>query len=100
MSFGTLLSHLVDASDNTTKIKSPDGASLTPRQSAEALQFEYDISVIFFDEAGKEVHRIDSETGKDRMAGSLQYVLEKAYQRHEQFLRWRRENAIKRQQGN
>ncbi len=90
----------LDASDNTTKIKSPDGASLTPRQWAEALQLEYDISVIFFDEEGKEVHRIDSETGKDRMAGSLQYVLEKAYQRHEQFLRWRRENAIKRQQGN
>jgi thioredoxin-related protein len=90
----------LDASDNTTKITSPDGTSLTPRQWAEALQLEYDISVIFFDEEGKEVHRIDSETGKDRMAGSLQYVLEKAYQRHEQFLRWRRENAIKRQQGN
>jgi thioredoxin-related protein len=91
---------LLDASDSTGKITTPDGKSLSPLKWAEKLQLEYDVSVVFFDEEGKEVHRIDSEAGKDRVAGSMQYVLEKAYQRHEQFLRWRRENAIKRQQGN
>ncbi|WP_455221014.1 thioredoxin fold domain-containing protein [Kaarinaea lacus] len=90
----------LDASDNVTKITTPDGKTLTPQQWAGELQLAYDVAVVFFDEEGTEVHRLDSETGKDRMTGSMQYVLEKAYQRHEQYLRWRRENAIKKQQGN
>jgi len=88
----------LDATDSVTKLTTPDGKSLSPQQWAGDLQLTYDVATVFFDEDGKEVHRLDSETGKDRMAGSMQYVLEKAYQRHEQFLRWRRENAIRRQQ--
>ena len=90
----------LDSSDSTRKITTPDGKSFSPLKWAEELQLEYDISVVFFDEEGNEVHRIDSEAGKDRVAGSMQYVLEKAYHRHEQFLRWRRENAIRQKQGN
>lgn len=83
--------------DNTTKVMVPGGSYLTPRQWSEELQLAYDISVVFFDEDGKEVHRLDAETGRDRMSGSMQYVLEKSYQRHEQFLQWRKENALKKQ---
>ena len=43
---------------------------------------------------GSEVHRIDSETGVDGFTGSMRYVLEGAYQKHEQFKHWRRENAL------
>jgi thioredoxin-related protein len=89
----------LDASDNVSKIIVTNGRQLTPRQWADDLQLTYDISVVFFDEHGKEVHRLDAETGKDRMAGSMQYVLEKAYKRHEQFLRWRKENALKKKEG-
>ena len=81
--------------DNTTRVMVPNGKYLTPRQWGEELQLAYDISVVFFDEEGKEVHRLDAETGRDRMSGSMQYVLEKSYQRHEQFLQWRKENALK-----
>ena len=81
--------------DNTTRVMVPSGKYLTPRQWGEELQLTYDISVVFFDEEGKEVHRLDAETGRDRMSGSMQYVLEKSYQRHEQFLQWRKENALK-----
>jgi len=87
----------LDATDTVTKLTTPDGKSITPQQWAGELQLAYDVAIVFFDEQGHEVHRLDSETGKDRMTGSMQYVLEKAYQRHEQFLRWRRENAIKQQ---
>jgi thioredoxin-related protein len=87
----------LNALDNTTKVMIPSGNYLTPRQWSEELQLAYDISVIFFDEDGKEVHRLDAETGRDRMSGSMQYVLEKSYQRHEQFLQWRKENALKKQ---
>lgn len=83
----------LDATDETTQVITVDGRTLTPRQWSEKLQLTYDIAVVFFDEAGNEVHRLDAETGKDRMAGSLQYVQEKAYQRHDQFLRWRKEQA-------
>ncbi|MDX1823196.1 MAG: thioredoxin fold domain-containing protein [Thiohalomonadales bacterium] len=82
--------------DNTTNIMIPTGRYLTPRQWSEELQLAYDISIVFFDVDGREVHRLDAETGRDRMSGSMQYVLEKAYLRHEQFLQWRKENAIKR----
>ena len=85
----------LNSMDNTTRVMIPSGRYLTPRQWSEELELAYDISVVFFDEAGKEVHRLDAETGRDRMSGSMQYVLEKSYQRHEQFLQWRKENALK-----
>jgi thioredoxin-related protein len=87
----------LDMNDEGSRIIIPDGRAMTPGQWAAELQLGYDVAVVFFDEDGEEVHRLDAETGKDRMAGSLDYVLEKAYQRHQQFLRWRRENAIKKQ---
>ena len=85
----------LDMTDSGTRLTTPGGQQRTPRQWAEELQLNYDMAVVFFDDQGKEVHRLDSETGKDRMAGSMQYVLEKAYTHHEQFLRWRKETAQK-----
>lgn len=85
----------IDATDNTQKITSPNGTLLAAKDWASQLQLNYEIAIVFFDTEGKEVHRIDSEFGKDRMIGSMQYVLEKEYTRHEQFLQWRKEQAIK-----
>ncbi len=82
---------LLDRTDNTSKLVLPDGRTLTPQQWANELQLSYDISVVFFDTQGREVHRLDSETGRDRMLLSMQYVLDKGYERHEQYLRWIRE---------
>lgn len=88
----------LNSEDNQQKLTLPDGRQLTPKQWADELKLVYDVSVVFFDEAGKEVFRLDAESGKDRMAGSLQYVLEKAYLKHQQMLRWRKEQAIKKKQ--
>lgn len=85
----------LDMTDDVSMLVLPDGRKRSPRQWADELQLVYDISVVFFDENGKEVHRLDAETGKDRMAGSLQYVKEKAYLRHEQYLQWRKEQGMK-----
>lgn len=85
----------LDASNATDKVIMHDGTITTPKEWAESLQLNYDYSIVFFDETGNEVHRIDAESGRDRMTGSLQYVQEKAYERHGQFLQWRKENAIK-----
>jgi len=90
----------LDASDNIVKVTSPAGNVLTPKSWASQLQLNYDVAVVFFDAEGKEVHRLDSEFGKDRFIGSMQYVLEKAYLRHEQFLQWRKEQAMKKKNKN
>ena len=86
----------LDATDDTSEIVVPDGRTLTSKTWSEELRLNYDIAVVFFDEQGKEVHRLDAETGRDRMTGSLQYVRDKAYQRHQQFLRWRKEQVLER----
>ena len=85
----------LDVTDKEQKITTPSGQASTPGDWANQLQINYDIAVLFFDPQGKEVHRIDSECGKDRLLGSMQYVLEQAYLRHEQFLQWRKEQAQK-----
>jgi thioredoxin-related protein len=85
----------LDATDTEILVTTPNGDNVTPMQWADVLQLGYDISSVFFDKDGNEVHRIDSETGVDRFTGSLQYVLEGAYQQHDQFQHWRRENALK-----
>jgi len=86
----------LDVVDNDSQVTLPDGRRLTPQQWVAGLGLLYDVAAVFFDVNGKEVHRLDAETGRDRMTGSMQYVLEKAYLRHEQFLQWRKESAIKR----
>jgi thioredoxin-related protein len=83
----------LDATDDATRVIAPDGTQVTPRQWVDKLELAYEPALVFFDGQGREVHRLDAETGKDRMVGSMQYVLEKAYLRFEQFLRWRKENA-------
>jgi thioredoxin-related protein len=90
----------LDSSNSSVKITINDGSDTTPKKWTEKLQLNYDYSIVFFDENGNEVHRIDAETGLDRMTGSLQYVQEKAYERHQQFLQWRKENAIKKLKSN
>ena len=85
----------LDTTDTESLVKTPNGDNVTPMQWTNVLQLSYDISSVFFDKDGNEVHRIDSETGVDRFSGSLQYVLEGADQQHNQFQHWRRENALK-----
>lgn len=48
----------------------------------------------FFDEAEHEVMRLDSETQRFRIEGSLQMVLEKGYQQDAQLQRWRWKKAV------
>ena len=58
------------------------------------LGLNYLPAIVFFDERGKEVMRLDSETLRFRMEGSLQLVLERGYERDAQLQRWRRAKAI------
>jgi len=84
----------LDISDKTQLVLTPEGDKLSPKQWYEKLNLSYIPSIVFFDESGKEVFRLDSETLRYRMEGTLQLVLEKAYKSNAQLQRWRREKAI------
>jgi thioredoxin-related protein len=85
----------LNAADHTRTIITPEGREMTAADWADQLQINYEVAVVFFDARGKEVHRIDSEFGKDRFLGSMQYVAEQAYLRYGQFLQWRKAQAIR-----
>jgi thioredoxin-related protein len=83
----------LDASDTSSRIKTPDGKLMTPAQWYEKLDLSYSPAIVFFDENGKEAMRLDSETQRFRMEGTLQLVLEGAYREDAQLQRWRWKKA-------
>ncbi len=84
----------LDASDEQGRIVTPDGEKTSPASWYRRLGLNYHPAVLFFDEGGQEVMRLDSETLRFRMEGSLQLVLERAYEQDAQLQRWRRTKAI------
>jgi thioredoxin-related protein len=84
----------LDISDSTARVITPAGERVTARQWYERLNLDYSPAMVFFDEAGHEVMRLDSETLRYRLEGILQLVLEKAYEKDAQLQRWRAAKAI------
>lgn len=78
----------VDTTDNNNQIKTPQGKVVTPQQWMDQLDLSYDISAVFFDEKGKEVFRLDAESGHSRVLTSMKYVLAKGYLEENQVQRW------------
>lgn len=79
----------LDMDDAQSTIVTPSGERLSPKQWAERLEVAYAPAMVFFDERGKEVYRLDSELLRERTEGSLQLVLEKGYLEEPQLQRWR-----------
>ncbi|MGD8641301.1 MAG: ankyrin repeat domain-containing protein [Gammaproteobacteria bacterium] len=84
----------LDASDTKTRVVTPNGERISPKQWFAKLDLSYRPATVFFDEKGKEVMRLDSETRHYRMEGTLQLILEKAYKQDAQLQRWRRDKAV------
>lgn len=84
----------LDASDEQGRIVTPGGEKTSPAAWYRQLGLSYYPAILFFDEKGNEVMRLDSETLRFRMEGSLQLVLERAYEKDAQLQRWRRAKAI------
>lgn len=70
-------------------VRTPAGQTLSRRQWAEQLGLSYAPTLIFFDEAGKEIIRVDSVVGFYRLRGVLQYVTSGAYKQIPNFQQWR-----------
>jgi thioredoxin-related protein len=86
----------LDASDGERGLITPAGERTTPAGWYRQLGLNYQPAVLFFDANGREIMRIDSETQRFRMEGSLQMVLDGAAAETAQLQRWRRGKAISR----
>jgi thioredoxin-related protein len=67
----------------------PDGRSTTARQWAEDLGLFYAPSILFFDEQGEEIIRVDSVVRFFRLRNVLNYVVSKGYKSYPDFQSWR-----------
>lgn len=100
----------VNSSDSTSVITMPDGKKQNGKAWANQLGLIHSPAMLFFDENGKEVLRVDTdilidEFGKDvaatnenilaNLRGRLNFVLQKGYITLPQYQRWRAQQAKK-----
>ena len=76
-----------------TPVVTPDGKQTTARQWAKDLGIFYAPSILFFDENGKEIIRVDSVVRFFRLRNILNYVLSRGYKSYPNFQRWRISNS-------
>jgi thioredoxin-related protein len=77
-----------------TPVITPSGERVTARQWAEELGLYYAPAVLFFDERGREIIRVDSVVGFYRLSSVLNYILSKAYLEEPNYQRWRVRRAF------
>lgn len=71
----------------------PSGQRTTVREWARTLGIFYTPSLLFFDETGREVLRVDSVVHFFRLNHVLRYVSSRAYLQQPNFINWRRLNG-------
>ena len=74
---------------SSTPVITPAGQKITAQRWAENLNLYYTPTIIFFNENGKEIIRIDSVVGFYRLNNVLHYVLSKGYLEEPNFQVWR-----------
>jgi len=74
---------------SSTPVVTPDGRRTTARQWARDLGLFYAPSLVFFDENGKEIIRVDSVVRFYRLRNVLNYVTSRGYLTEPNYQRWR-----------
>ncbi len=72
-----------------TPVITPEGQQTTASQWADALGIFHTPSIVFFDESGKEIMRIDSIVQYYRLWGVLDYINKRAYLTQPDYQAWR-----------
>jgi thioredoxin-related protein len=72
-----------------TAVITPGGKNTTAKAWANQLDMYYTPTILFFDEKGKEVIKIDSVVGFYRLNNVLHYILSKGYIEEPNFQQWR-----------
>jgi len=75
-----------------TPVLTPDGHRLSARQWADQLGLFYAPTLIFFDERGDEIIRIDSVVQFYRLNSVLDYIVSNGYREQRNFQAWRRQH--------
>ncbi len=76
-------------------IITPDGEKTSAKKWAEQLDINYSPTIIFFDESGKEIIRIESVVWFYRLRSVLKYVLSGGYKEYPTFQLWLQANFLK-----
>ena len=83
------------AVDAHTGLEGPDGRKTTAREWARELGIFYTPTIVFFDERGREILRVDSVVRFFRLRNVMNYIVNKGYLTEPNYQRWRaRENLI------
>jgi thioredoxin-related protein len=77
-----------------TPVITPKGERTTARKWAEELGLFYSPSIVFFDEKGGEILRVDSVVGFYRLRNVLNFISSKAYLNQPDYRRWRMTQAF------
>lgn len=70
-------------------VVTPEGKHLTSKSWADTLGLSYAPTLIFYDNQGKEIIRIDSVLGFYRLHGVLRYVISGGYRKFPNYQQWR-----------
>ena len=84
----------LDWSDARTPLLTPTGRQSNPAQWSSQLALSGVPALVFFDEGGTEVFRLESLVLRQRMERALLYVLEKAYARGMTYQQFTRDKTI------
>jgi thioredoxin-related protein len=74
--------------DAATMLTTPDGRRISAAAWARQLEIAYTPSIVFFDEGGREVFRIDAYLRPFHLSSSLDYVASGAYRSEPDFQRF------------
>lgn len=76
-------------------VQTPNGKKVSAKKWAEQLNINYSPTIIFFDEIGKEIIRIESVVWFYRLRNVLNYVLTGAYKKYPTFQLWRQAKNLR-----
>lgn len=79
-----------------TPVLTPAGERLSARDWAAELGLFYAPALVFFDQHGREIIRVDSVVRFHRLARVLKYVASGGYKKHRNFQRWRQQRQANR----
>jgi thioredoxin-related protein len=79
--------------DAETPLVTPDGQRTTAREWGQHLEIHWAPSVLFFDERGQEILRIEAVVGLHRLSTTMDYVLTRAYEEFPTYRRYRAGNV-------
>jgi thioredoxin-related protein len=77
-----------------TPVTTPSGKEMTAVEWAENMGLFYAPTIVFFDESGTEIYRIDSLVKLHRLSGILRYIVSGDYTEEPNYESWKVKHAV------